>query len=239
MLCYLLELRRRAIYTILFFFLVFLVFFSNANTLFTMLISPLLAILPDTNFVIATQITSPVLTPLKLAANLAIVFTTPFALLQLWLFVAPGLYQQECSHLKTAICSILLLFCLGILFCFYVILPMMFQFFAKATPSGVRFMPDISNTVDFITRMLILFGLCFQIPIIGFTLVRMNWVKLAVLKKIRPYIIVTSFVIGMLVTPDIFSQIILAIPLCLLYEVGIILATLGLGRARTYTPRHH
>ena len=128
----------------------------------------------------------------------------PIALLQLWYFVAPGLYKQERYYLKSAMLSILLLFCTGILFCFYLVLPLLFQFFAKATPLGVRLMPDINHALDFITTMLLMFGLCFQIPILTLTLVRLKWVDLEGLKKIRPYWIVISFILGMLLTPDLF-----------------------------------
>ncbi|MBA2652453.1 MAG: twin-arginine translocase subunit TatC [Tatlockia sp.] len=226
MLSHLLELRRRALYVVLIFFSLFLLFFFKANELFHALVNPLLQALPEPNLLIATQITAPVLTPIKLAADAAMLCSAPFALLQLWLFMSPGLYRQERSQLKTAVISILLLFCTGVLFCFYLVLPLMFQFFAKATPLGVRLMPDINYALDFITRMLLLFGLCFQIPILCLALVHLKWVNLQHLKKIRPYIIVAAFIVGMFLTPDILSQIILAIPLCLLYELGIILSTL-------------
>jgi sec-independent protein translocase protein TatC len=230
MLSHLLELRRRALHVVLFFFSLFLLFFFNANELFHALVKPLLKALPNQDSLIATQLTSPVLTPIKLAADAAMLGTAPFALLQLWNFISPGLYRHERYHLKTAMIAILFLFCTGVLFCFYLILPFMFQFFAKATPLGVRLMPDISYTLDFITQMLLLFGLCFQIPILCLTLVRLKWVDLQFLKKIRPYIIVAAFILGMLLTPDVLSQLMLAIPLCLLYELGIILAAFRAGK---------
>lgn len=231
MLIHLVELRRRALLVVFFFFAVFLLFFFNANELFHMLVKPLLKVLPNPNSLIATQLTSPVLTPIKLAGDAAMLCSAPFALLQLWNFLSPGLYRDERYHLKTAMIAILILFCAGVLFCFYLILPFMFQFFAKATPLGVRLMPDISNALDFITQMLLLFGLCFQIPILCLTLVRLKWVDLQGLKKIRPYIIVAAFIVGMLLTPDVLSQLMLAIPLCLLYELGIIFATFrGAGK---------
>lgn len=228
MLSHLLELRRRAVYVVFVFFALFLLFFFNANALFHALITPLLKVLPNQDSLIATQLTSPLLTPLKLAADTAMLGTAPFALLQLWCFLSPGLYKNERYQLKTAILAILLLFSVGVIFCFYVILPFMFQFFAKATPADVRLMPDISYSLDFITRMLLVFGLCFQIPVLCLTLIRLNWVDLSFLKKIRPYIIVAAFIVGMFLTPDVLSQLMLAIPLCLLYELGIIFARLTL-----------
>lgn len=226
MLSQLLELRRRALYVVFFFFALFLLCFFNANNLFHALITPLLKVLANQDFLIATHLTSPLLTPLKLAADTAMLGSAPFALLQLWSFISPGLYRKERYQLKTAMIAIVLLFSVGVLFCFYAILPFMFQCFAKATPADVRLMPDISSTLDFITRMLLVFGLCFQIPFIGVTLVQLNWVDLNSLKKIRPYIIVAAFILGMLLTPDVLSQLMLAIPLCLLYELGIVFASL-------------
>lgn len=230
MLSHLLELRKRALRVIIIFFSFFLLFFFCANDLFHAIISPLINALPKENSLIATQITSPVLTPIKLAADAAMLFTAPFALLQLWCFVAPGLYRYERYNLRGALMSSLLLFCLGVLFCFYLVLPFMFQFFAKAVPLGVKFMPDMTYALDFITRMLLLFGFCFQVPLLCLTLVRFGWIDIQVLKKVRPYIIVAAFTIGMLLTPpDVLSQIMLAVPLCLLYELGIILATYSPG----------
>ncbi|KTC84665.1 MULTISPECIES: twin-arginine translocase subunit TatC [Legionella] len=225
MLSHLLELRRRLLHVILFFLVLFCIFFFYANNLFHALVKPLLSALSKQDTMIATQITSPVLIPIKLAANTAMLCSAPFALLQLWCFAAPGLYKKERFHIRNAIITSLLLFCLGILFCFYLILPYMFQFFAKSVPEGVHLMPDMAETLDFITRMLLLFGVCFQVPLLCLTVVRLGWVELAVLKKIRPYIIVAAFIVGMLLTPpDVLSQIMLAVPLCLLYELGIFLA---------------
>ncbi|WP_347252472.1 twin-arginine translocase subunit TatC [Legionella sp.] len=225
MLSHLLELRRRALHVLLLFFTLFLFFFFYANNLFHTLVKPLLSALPHPDSLIAIQITSPVFIPIKLAADAAMLGCAPFALLQLWRFAAPGLYKNERHTLRKVIITSLLLFCCGVLFCFYFILPYMFQFFAKAVPAGVRLLPDMAEALDFITRMLLLFGLCFQVPLLGLTLVTLGWVDLSVLKKIRPYFIVAAFVVGMLLTPpDVLSQIMLAVPLCLLYELGLFIA---------------
>ncbi|WP_165485102.1 twin-arginine translocase subunit TatC [Legionella rowbothamii] len=221
---HLLELRRRSILILLWFAVLFAAFFFMANELFQVLVSPLLHTLLADNELIVTQIASPVFTPLKLAADAALLLTAPFALFHLWRFISPGLYQKEQRALRSALILSLLLFLAGVTFCYYLVLPFMFQFFIHALPKGVRYMPDMAYALDFITRMLLLFGLCFQVPLICLTLVRLTLLDVATLKKIRPYVIVGAFIIGMLLTPpDVFSQIMLAVPLCLLYETGIIL----------------
>lgn len=225
MLIHLLELRRRALYTIVWFGGLFVLFFFLAADLFHLLVTPLLQSLPNQEGLIATQITSPVFTPLKLAADAALLLTAPCAIYHLWQFISPGLYKNEKEHLRGAIVLSILLFGLGAVFCFFLVLPFMFQFFARALPEGVRLMPDMAYTLDFITRMLMLFGISFQVPLICLILVRVNILDVVTLKKIRPYVIVAAFTVGMLLTPpDVFSQLMLAIPLCLLYELGIILA---------------
>lgn len=225
MLVHLIELRRRVIHSVVFYIGAFVIFFSLAPNLFYMLVSSLLAILPGQDSLVATQITAPLLTPIKLAADAALLCTMPYILLQTWLFAAPGLYRQERRAFGFAIVGSLALFFLGLLFGFYFVLPFMFEFFAHALPKGVRLLPDMAYAVDFITRMLLIFGLCFQVPLICLLLVRLQLLNITTLKMIRPYIIVAAFTIGMLLTPpDVLSQLMLAIPLCLLYEIGILLA---------------
>ncbi|QMT58714.1 twin-arginine translocase subunit TatC [Legionella sp. PC997] len=225
MLNHLLELRRRGLYTLFWFGGLFFIFFFLANDLYQTLVNPLLHVLSTNEGLIATHITSPVFTPLKLAADAAMLLSAPFALFQLWRFISPGLYQKEQITLRISLIFSLLLFLAGVLFCFYLVLPFMFHFFAHALPKGVRYMPDMAYALDFITRMLMLFGFCFQVPLLCFVFVRLNIIEVITLKKIRPYVIVGAFIVGMLLTPpDVFSQIMLAVPLCLLYEIGIILA---------------
>jgi sec-independent protein translocase protein TatC len=225
MLIHLLELRRRALYTLIWFSALFLLFFFMAGDLYHALVQPLLNCLPNQQGLIATQITSSVFTPLKLAADAAMLLSAPFALYHVWRFISPGLYKAEHWQVRGTLCASLFLFFVGMLFCFYLVLPFMFQFFANALPKDVHLMPDMAYTLDFITQMLMLFGLCFQVPLICLVLVRLNLINVATLKKIRPYVIVGAFILGMLLTPpDVFSQIMLAVPLCILYEIGIILA---------------
>ena len=224
---HLLELRKRTIWVVMVFFTFCLLFFFFAPHLFHQLVSPLLQVLPTKEPLIATQITTPLFTPIKLAADAAMLCTAPFALLQIWYFASPGLYREERSRFRWAIISSLLLFAAGTLFCFYVVLPFMLQLFAHSVPVGVRLMPDITYAVDFITRMLLLFGLCFQVPLVCCLMVSFLLITVEHLKSIRPYVIVAAFTIGMLLTPpDVLSQIMLAVPLCLLYELGILLSIL-------------
>lgn len=231
MLDHLLEFRRRALQVAFFFAGFFLLFFFFANHLFHTLMLPLIKALPQQSSLIATEITSPVLTPIKLAVDAAILCTTPLALLHLWRFAAPGLYRHERAHLRGLLICSLILFGLGVLFCFYVVLPFMFQFFVNTLPSQVKLMPDIARALSFVTRMLVLFGLCFQVPLICMSLVHWGWVDLYVLKRVRPYVIVAAFILGMLLTPpDVLSQIMLALPLCLLYELGLILANFSFSK---------
>lgn len=225
LLSHLIELRRRALQCFAAFALYFLVFFFLAPDLFHQLIQPLLNILPKGDFVIATHITSTVFVPLQLAADAALLCTAPIVLHHLWHFIAPGLYRSEREHFAWAIVGSLSLFVLGVVFCYLWVLPFMLQFFVRSLPADVHLMPDMIATVDFITRMLLVFGLCFQVPLLCFSLVRLNLTTVAKLKEIRPYIIVGAFTVGMLLTPpDVLSQITLALPLCLLYELGILLA---------------
>jgi len=227
MLNHLLELRRRLLYVILFFVVLFSMIFFFAADFFNFLMTPLLQALPKHETLIATQITSPLLTPIKLAADAALLGSAPFALFQAWRFAAPGLYRNERDNLSWAIIGSMLLFCGGMLFCFYLVLPFMLQFFAQAVPVGVRLMPDMANAADFITRMLLIFGVCFQVPLLSLLMVKLHVLEVASLKMVRPYVIVAAFTIGMLLTPpDVLSQIMLAVPLCLLYELGIILAVI-------------
>lgn len=232
MLTQILELRRRLIITVSSFAGLFLLAFYFANPLFSFVISPLLNSLPQHQGLIATAITSPLITPIKLAANIALICTAPIALMQAWRFIVPALYHHERQPLSKAIFTSIALFCLGVLFCFYLVLPFMFQFISKALPSGVHMMPDISNALDFITNMLLIFGLFFQVPLICLLMVLWQWIELQTLIVMRPYVIVLAFILGMLLTPpDVLSQIMLALPLCLLYELGILLARWGGQRA--------
>ena len=158
----LLELRQRILAVLVFFCTLFILFFLGANPLFLFIIKPLQNALSPNSALIATQVTSTVLIPLTMAANASFLCTTPFALIQLWYFAAPGLYQREKRFFILVAGGSLLLFIIGIVFCFILVLPLMFQFFAQALPEGVKLMPDITSSTALITRMLWLFGISFQ-----------------------------------------------------------------------------
>ena len=224
MMQHLLELRRRLIWLVGFFLLLFSLFFSFSSPVFHYLVSPLLHFLPVDDGLIATHVTTSVFIPLTLAADLALLCSVPVGLFHFWQFAAPGLYRREQQGLGWTIVLSMLLFCIGVLFGFYGVLPLMMQLFIQAVPTGVRFMPEMTSTVDFITRMTLLFGLCFQVPLVCVLLVKMGLADRAMLEKARPYWIVAAFILGMLLTPpDVLSQVMLAVPLCLLYEFGLIL----------------
>lgn len=220
------EIRRRALTILMLFIIFFILSFCLSNPIFQVLVTPLQQALGANSHLISTDMTASIIIPINLAADVAMLCTAPFVLFHSWRFVAPGLYHHEQRYLKQAIGLSMILFFAGIAFCFYCLLPFMFIFFVKALPAGVQMMPDMANALHFITRMLLIFGLCFQIPLINMTLVRLGWLELSVLREIRPYVIVAAFIIGMLLTPpDVLSQIMLALPLCLLYELGIFLAS--------------
>lgn len=222
MLNHLIQLRKRLIYTLVVFGCLFAIFFYYSNDLFDFLLGPLQQIMPLKKWLVATQITSPVILPIKLAADGAVLMTIPFGLFQLWLFAAPGLYRNERQTILYIFSFSFLLFGLGSIFCFYGVLPFMFKLFLNAAPSGVQFMPDITSAVDFIMHMLLIFGLGFQVPLLCVILVRFKWVSYQTLKQSRSYVIVIAFILGMLLTPpDVLSQIMLALPLCFLYEIGL------------------
>lgn len=223
MLNYLLELRQRCLRILILFGVFFVVFFYYAHPLFEWILKPLLVALPDKQGLIAMQITAPLFTPIKVAGDFALVITLPFALGQIWAYVVPALYRQERRKLSFFIGASFVLFCCGLIFCYCLILPWMFNFFVAAVPPQVKMMPDMAYALDFTTRMLVIFGLCFQLPLVCWALVSFGYMTVDSLVLFRPYVIVAAFIVGMLLTPpDVLSQILLAIPLCFLYELGIL-----------------
>lgn len=230
MLNQLLELRRRLLWVLGVFLLFFLLFYLKAEALIQLLIAPLLQTLPNHQGLIATALTTPLLIPLRLAANAAALACGPFLLWHFWQFIAPGLYGHERKGLLFAISLSVVLFFTGLLFCFYFVLPYCFQLAAGTRIEGLKLMPDLAYTMDFISHMLFIFGISFQIPLLCLILVKFNILDLEGLKRIRPYSIVLAFILGMLLTPpDVLSQIMLAVPLCLLFEGGIFLVRMRSG----------
>ncbi len=222
---HLIELRKRLIHYVLFVFILFFVCFYYANSLFLIVAKPLIRVLPNQASMIAINITSPLITPLKLAFNVALLSSIPFLLFQMWRFIAPGLYLKEKRLIFPLILSSLLMMFLGMAFCYYFVLPLLLVFFAQSVPKTVLLMPDMASYLDFVSHMLFVFGLCFQVPIVCSFLVRIDCITRQTLIKARQYVIVIAFILGMVLTPpDVISQILLAIPIWALYELGILLS---------------
>ena len=225
MLSHALELRQRLLRVLFFFILFFVLFFCFSQDVFRMVVAPLLEVLPTNSALISTQMTGPLFVPLRLAVDLALFCSILVLLVELWAFGAPGLYRRECVVWGLYCLISAVWFFLGALFCFYIILPFFFDLMIHASPRDVRFMPDISSVIEFIIQSLLVFGLCFQLPLVVVVMVRLQWVSLKTLSMIRPYVIVLAFVVGMLLTPpDVLSQIMLAVPFWMLYEVGVLCA---------------
>jgi sec-independent protein translocase protein TatC len=225
MLNYIIEIRRRTIYILSFFSAIFALCFFITPSLFKGLIWPLLQAMPIDSGLIATQITTPLFTPISIAADTSMLLSAPFALFHVWRFIFPALYERESYSLRWVIFCSFVLFLLGSLFCYFLVLPFIFKCIVKIVPSYVHLMPDMGLAVDFITRMLLVFGICFQLPLLSLVLVQLRLITIETLRAIRPYFIVFAFIIGMLLTPpDVFSQILLATPLLILYELSIFIA---------------
>jgi sec-independent protein translocase protein TatC len=220
---HLIELRDRVLRIVVVVIAFFLVLFFFANDLYQLVAEPLMKQLPEGSTMIATGVAAPFLTPFKLSLVASIFIAIPYIFYQFWSFVAPGLYQHEKRLALPLIASSVILFYGGIVFSFYVVFPLMFAFFTATTPDGVAMMTDISQYLDFILKMFFAFGLAFEVPIVTIVLTLTGVTDADKLAEKRPYVIVGSFVVGMLLTPpDIISQTLLAIPVWLLFELGII-----------------
>ncbi len=203
----------------------FLVLYPFRDTLYGWISGPLQEVLPEDASMIATQVASPFLIPMKLALVAAIFLTIPYILYQVWAFVAPGLYRHERRMVWPLLLSSTALFYLGAAFAYLVVFPIAFRFFAFVAPEGVRMMTDIREYLSFVLTMFFAFGAAFQVPIATILIVRTGLATKEDLAAKRPYVIVVAFVAGMMLTPpDVLSQVLLAVPVWLLYEVGILLA---------------
>lgn len=230
---HLIEMRDRLLRSVVAVVLVFICLFPWANDLYTLLAQPLIAKLPQGSQMIATGVVSTFFIPLKVAMMTAFLIALPFVLYQMWGFVAPGLYQHERKLGLPLLVSSVVLFFTGMAFAYFLVFPVVFGFLAGATPEGVNFAPDIGQYLDFVMTLFIAFGVTFEVPVVVILLVITNMVTVQKLREVRPYVIVGAFVIGAVFTPpDIISQFMLAMPLWILYEVGIILA----GFMRTVKP---
>lgn len=224
---HLIELRARLIRAIAGLVLVFLGLLPFANRLYGWFAQPLLDKLPKGGQLIAVEVASPFFAPLKLAFFVAVFAVMPWLLYQAWAFVAPGLYKREKRLALPLLASALVLFYSGCAFAFYVVLPAVFSFLAKVTPPGVAIMTDINAYLDFVLVIFLAFGTSFELPVALVILVLLGWVTPKQLSEWRGYAIVGVFIIAAVITPpDVVSQLLLAIPMCLLYEVGILAAKL-------------
>jgi len=207
------------------FVLVFVCLFPFANKIYALLAAPMLAKLPAGGQMIATAVTTPFFVPMKVAMMAAFVISLPHTLYQIWAFVAPGLYMHEKKLMVPVILASCLLFLTGMAFAYFAVFPVVFGFMVKSAPVGVAVMTDISQYLDFVMTLFMAFGLAFEVPIAVVLMVRFGWVTIAQLKEVRSYVIVSAFIIGAVFTPpDIISQFMLAVPLWLLYEVGVMVA---------------
>lgn len=225
LLAHLVELRDRLLRAILGILVVFLFLAPFANPLFSWLAAPLLAHLPEGASLIATEVAAPFLIPFKLALVLALFLAMPWVLYQGWAFVAPGLYQHERRLIAPLVASSSFLFYLGAAFAYFVVFPLVFAFFTSTAPEGVAVMTDITKYLDFVLLLFFAFGICFEVPVLILVLVWSGITTPAALAAKRPYIIVIAFVIGMVLTPpDVISQTLLALPMWVLFEVGLLFA---------------
>jgi len=224
---HLIELRTRLLHVAVALLLVFICLFPWASDLYALLAQPLLAKLPQGGQMIATDVTTPFFVPLKVAMMAAVLIALPYILYQIWRFVAPGLYAHEKRLVVPLIVASTLLFFCGMAFAYFAVFPVVFGFITAAAPEGVAVMTDIDKYLSFVLGMFMAFGVTFQVPVVVVLLVRMGVVSIEKLKEIRSYVIVGAFVVGAIFTPpDVVSQIMLAIPLWLLYEAGILVAGL-------------
>ncbi|HET8790795.1 MAG TPA: twin-arginine translocase subunit TatC [Modicisalibacter sp.] len=220
---HLIELRSRLMRAVIVVLVIFLALYAFSNDIYTFIADPLMALLPEGSQMIATEVASPFLAPFKLTMVVAVFIAVPFVLHQIWAFIAPGLYQNEKSLAVPLLASSVLLFYGGAAFAYYVVFPLLFEFFVYTGPENVAVMTDISQYLNFVLKLFFAFGVAFEIPIATFLLIWTGATSVESLSRKRPYIVLGCFVIGMLLTPpDVISQTLLAVPMWMLYEVGLL-----------------
>ena len=222
---HLLELRTRLLHSVLVILVIGGVLFYFSREIYAIVAQPLMDVLPEGTSMIATDVTSPFLVPFKLSLYMAILLAMPFLLHQAWAFISPGLYRHEKRFAAPLLASSILLFYAGVSFAYFVVFPVLFGFFTSIAPEGVAVMTDISRYLDFIITLFIAFGLAFELPIAIMLMIWSGLTTADALREKRAYVVVGCFVIGMLLTPpDIISQTLLAIPMWLLFEAGLLFA---------------
>ena len=222
---HLMELRDRLLRSIIAIGIVFLCLFPFASDLYDLLAYPMMRTLPEGSKMIATGVITPFLIPVKIAAMMAFLIVLPYVLYQAWAFVAPGLYSHEKKLVLPLVVASTVLFVCGIAFCYFFVFGVVFDFVNRIAPKSISVAPDIEQYLNFVLTMFLAFGVTFEVPIVVVILARMGIVTLAQLKGARPYFIVGAFVVAAVVTPpDVVSQLLLAIPMCVLYELGLFFA---------------
>jgi sec-independent protein translocase protein TatC len=225
---HLIELRTRlmrALGAVLAAFVVVGFIWPGSQQLYTIFATPILAALPAGGQMIATDVVGVFLVPIKVAALVGFVIALPYVLYEMWAFVAPGLYAHEKSLVLPLVVASFVLFVLGMAFAYFLVFPLVFNFLASIAPEGVAWMTDIEKYFSFALTSFVAFGITFEVPVVVIVLVRAGMVSIEKLKEIRPYVIVGAFIVGAIFTPpDVVSQVLLAVPLWLLYEIGILVA---------------
>ncbi|MCK5728022.1 MAG: twin-arginine translocase subunit TatC [Methylococcales bacterium] len=230
---HLIELRGRILKIVFSILVVFLGLASYANEIYTLLSEPLLSVLPENSNMIAIDVASPFFTPFKLTLVFSAFIAVPVILYQLWAFVAPGLYKHERKMILPLLVVSSLLFYLGVAFAYFVVFPLVFEFLTAAAPTNVAVMTDISKYLDFVLTLFFAFGITFEVPIFTIVLVWTGLTTPKALAEKRPYIIVAAFIIGMFLTPpDAISQTLLAIPIWMLFEVGLVFSKFFVSKSR-------
>ncbi len=224
---HLLELRSRLLTIVSAVLICAIILSPFANYFYNLLALPLTNVLPQGSSMIAVDVASPFFAPFKLILLLSIIITFPISIYNFWAFISPGLYKNEKNFIAPILISSTLLFYLGILFAYFIVFPLIFSFFTSIAPQGIEIATDINSFLNFAIKIFFAFGLAFEVPIITFLAVMLNISTVDSLSKKRPYIIVFAFILGMILTPpDVISQVLLAVPIWMLFEFGLLLAKL-------------
>ncbi len=230
---HLIELRKRLLNSIICVIVVFLALVYFANDIYQLISAPLIRVMPHGSSMIATDVASPFFTPIKLTIIVSVFVSAPFILYQVWGFVAPALYKHERRLMMPLLFSSSALFYLGMAFAYFLVFPLAFAFFAKTAPAGVEIATDINKYLDFVMTLFMAFGVSFEVPI---AIILLCWTGVTTpedLRKKRPYVLVGAFVVAMLLTPpDVFSQTLLAIPMYILFEIGVFCSRYYVGKGR-------
>ena len=222
---HLLELRSRLIRILICFGFLALIGIPFSSDIYTFAASPLIEILPSGSSMIATQVTSPLMAPLKLVFFSALLITMPYLFYEIWMFMSPGLYKKEKAFIAPLMLSTIFLFLSGVAFAYFVVCPIIFKFFIGVAPESISVMTDINQYMNFVIKLIFAFGIAFEIPVATFLLIKSEIVKKETLVRARPYLVIVFFIFGMLLTPpDIFSQLFLAIPMWVLFELGLLVS---------------